>query len=202
MALKRRFSELLRTLRVDAGSLLTSESVVACRHFFDGYQLCNTSVRGLVEGISPRFPGPAQADVFTRAFLSGESSVAALSQILVALEDSVTTMGEPVPASGPAAGLSITGAIMPALKQGRPGMLLGNDPTVDGLCDYISGHIQGVASIDLSAGKRLEDELASFDIHVRRTYQLQAPWNKIIRSLEGSCERGLRRVLELLDTRA
>lgn len=164
--------------------------------FMSGYGCADEGPIELLRGLDARFKGPSGARAYTKVFLlhPGSKGVELLLAEILAL---IAEHGEPSVSPGALAGPEFVSAVVGAIEQGRPGMMLG-EPTVSWLANYWSGFLAGTERVDARVAAEQRACASAFGRWMSERYDApDCPWHKIVRAFAGPGQVGLRKFAEL-----
>ena len=184
----------LETIGRNLGAFVEPVDPIYLGAFFAGCVEVNSAIRKPIRKMLKRLPGPSQADPWSRAALkypSAESVRILLDTLCQACRDESFE-------EGLSSLRSCITAVAESVREGRPGMMLGQ-VSVLWLRNYISGYHAALrwwrpeqADIEATRMRDLNAWIAA-----RYGEPEGATWDRLMRVFEGECQSGVERFVEL-----
>jgi hypothetical protein len=192
------FSETLARVRATPTAFLDTPCVLSLQAFLQGYMSADGSAFDIMRASVDAFPGPAQADVCTRAYLYYPDGVIAMCAVIDEMERLLST-GNVQPERGHLCDVSFVESVRQPILDGHAAMVVGSDKVVS-FYNYVRGFLCGLEAVAPLEAARQGQQLADFERWLQ-VYEKcpRAAWYKLVRIFGGERDRGLRKFIEWWD---
>jgi hypothetical protein len=185
--------EFVQTVRKDPAAFIEPVDPKYLSALLSGYKAVNGALRAPLQKLAERYADRySGVDICWIAYLHFPPPQRGVDWVLQELD--VLLEKEEVPfEEGPWARERCMDPILDAIKQGRPGMMLG-EPSVFWLASYTRGFMTALCSCDPGRAKAEQAELDGFEAWLQEELaEPGVPWHRLIRAFDGGCQEGVGR---------